>query len=159
MEKTTLCYIEQNDCYLMLHRTKEECDMNKDKWLGIGGHFEKGETPDECIIREVKEETNLTLTDYTLRGIILFEENDYKEMIYLYTSTAFKGKIKECLEGDLVWVNKDDVLNLNIWEGDKVFLKMLNDKEPYFILKLIYDNDKFIGSELLDDIPEVYKRS
>ena len=158
MEKTTLCYIEQNDCYLMLHKTRKG-DMNVSKYLGIGGHFEKNETPNECILREVKEETNLTLLDYSLRGILLFENNDYKEMIYLYTSSSFTGNIKKCSEGDLVWVKKDDVINLNIWEGDKVFLKLLKDNKPYFILKLKYDNNKFIGSELQDDIPEVYKRS
>lgn len=142
----------------MLHKTRKN-DMNIDKWVGIGGHFESGETPKMCIIREVKEETNLTLLDLEERGILLFENNEYKEMIYLYTSKSFKGKIGKCLEGDLVWVNKDDINNLNIWEGDKIFLRMLKNNDPYFILKLSYDDNKFIGSELLDDIPEVYKRS
>lgn len=133
--------------------------MNADKWLGVGGHFNEGETPDECIVREVMEETNLHLADYTQRGILLFENKDYKEMIYLYTSNFFSGKMENCKEGDLVWVNTSDIESLNIWEGDKVFLKMLRDTKEFFILKLTYDDNKFIGSELLNDLPEVYKRS
>lgn len=139
-ELTTLCYIEHDDSYLMMHRTKKEKDINKDKWIGIGGHFEYGESPDECLLREVDEETGLTLTSYTARGIITFIYGEnVVEYMHLYTADGFTGEIHECDEGELVWVPKEKVMELPIWEGDKIFLRLLNERKEFFSLKLVYD--------------------
>jgi 8-oxo-dGTP diphosphatase len=139
-ELTTLCYIERDDSYLMMHRTKKEKDINKDKWIGIGGHFEYGESPDECLLREVDEETGLTLTSYTARGVITFIYGEnVVEYMHLYTADGFTGEIHECDEGELVWVPKEKVMELPIWEGDKIFLRLLNERKEFFSLKLVYD--------------------
>ena len=139
-ELTTLCYIEHDDSYLMMHRTKKEKDINKDKWIGIGGHFEYGESPDECLLREVDEETGLTLTSYTARGVITFIYGEnVVEYMHLYTADGFTGEIHECDEGELVWVPKEKVMELPIWEGDKIFLRLLNERRGFFSLKLVYD--------------------
>lgn len=139
-ELTTLCYIEHDDSYLMMHRTKKEKDINKDKWIGIGGHFEYGESPDECLLREVDEETGLTLTSYTARGVITFIYGEnVVEYMHLYTADGFTGEIHECDEGELVWVPKEKVMELPIWEGDKIFLRFLNERKDFFSLKLVYD--------------------
>lgn len=139
-ELTTLCYIEHDDSYLMMHRTKKEKDINKDKWIGIGGHFEYGESPDECLLREVDEETGLTLTSYTARGIITFIYGEnVVEYMHLYTADGFTGEIHECDEGELVWVPKEKVMELPIWEGDKIFFRLLNERKDFFSLKLVYD--------------------
>ncbi len=139
-ELTTLCYIEKNNRYLMLHRVKKERDLNRDKWIGVGGHFEYGEAPEECLLREVKEETGLTLTSYRMRGIVTFiYGEDVVEYMHLYTADAFTGNVIPCEEGELVWVPKEDVLDLSIWEGDRVFLSKLEEDAPWFSLKLIYD--------------------
>ena len=144
MDKTTIIYLEKNNQYLMLHRNKKENDLNKDKWIGVGGHVEENETIDECIIREVKEETNLELLDFRLCGEVTFDIDGYLEIMYVYTSTSFKGEIKECNEGTLEWVDKDKINLLNIWEGDKIiFEKMISNK--YFKLNMIYLNDKLIS--------------
>lgn len=146
---TTLCYIEKDNKYLMLHRVKKENDCNKDKWIGIGDHFDKNESPDDCVKREVLEETGLTLNNYDLRGIITFISNEWEtEYMFLYTSTDFEGVLGECNEGNLEWVEKDDVLKLPIWEGDKVFFKLLNEGEPFFSLKLVYEGEKLVCSVL-----------
>lgn len=140
-ELTTLCYIEKDGKYLMLHRTKKKNDPNHDLWLGIGGHFETGESPDECVLREVKEETGLTLTDYKIRGVVSFSDNDWYEYMFLYSAYDFEGEMIECNEGDLVWTDKQDVVTkLPVWEGDKIFLRLMNDGEPFFSLKLRYEN-------------------
>ncbi len=144
MDKTVLCYIEKDNQFLMIYRNKKENDLNEGKWLGVGGHIEKDETPSQALLREVKEETNLDLLRYELRGLIYFQNNDYKEAMYLYTSSEFKGDIKECNEGELHFINKKDVLNLNLWDGDRIFLKYLEDDEPYFELELIYSDKKLI---------------
>jgi len=124
---TTLCYLEKENKYLMLHRTKKENDINKNKWLGVGGKLEKGETPEQCLIREVKEETGLDLIDYVHRGIVIFNYNEDEPLdMYLYTSKNFSGEIQECSEGDLKWIDKSEIYNLNLWEGDKIFLDLLN---------------------------------
>ena len=116
---TTLCYIEKDDCYLMLHRVKKEQDINKDKWIGIGGHFEGKESPEECLLREVKEETGLTLINYRFRGLITFVTDCYEtEYMCLYTSDEFEGELTECTEGNLEWVPKNKLRQLNLWEGD-----------------------------------------
>lgn len=118
MIQTTLCYIEQDEKYLMLHRVSKEKDINKDKWIGVGGKFEYGESPEECLLREVKEETGLTLLNYRLRGILTFSCDEIDpEYIFLYTSDKFEGEITTCDEGALEWVKKKDILSLNLWEG------------------------------------------
>lgn len=139
---TTLCYIEKDDSYLMLHRVKKENDINKDKWIGVGGHFEEGESPEECLLREVYEETGLRLNSFRLRGIITFSTDNYPtEYMFLYTADDYEGKLTECNEGMLEWVKKSDVYNLPIWEGDKVFFKLLEEDIPVFSLKLRYEGE------------------
>ena len=115
---TTLCYIENDDSYLMMHRVKKEKDINKDKWVGVGGHFEEGESPEECLLREVQEETGLTLTSWKLRGVITFATDvQQTEYMFLYTADGYTGEMTECNEGNLEWVKKSDVYDLPIWEG------------------------------------------
>lgn len=122
MINTTLCYIEKDNRYLMLHRTKKENDLNEGKWIGVGGKFEKNETPEECLLREVKEETGLTLTKYRLRAVITFISNQWEtEYMYLFTANEFTGEVTECSEGVLEWVNKEEVMKLNLWQGDRIF--------------------------------------
>lgn len=154
MEKsplTTLCYIEKDDKYLMLHRVKKEKDVNKDKWIGIGGHFEIGESPEECLLREVKEETGLTLTSYTLHGIITFISDGWGcEYMHLYTADTFEGTLTEeqmntCEEGILRWIPKDQILSLEFWEGDKIFLDYLLNQKGFFSLKLEYNGNKLVN--------------
>lgn len=146
---TTLCYIEKDDAYLMMHRIKKEHDLNKDKWVGVGGHFEEGESPEDCLLREVYEETSLTLTSYRLRGIITFISDIWgTEYMFLYTADAFEGTIGPCDEGNLEWVAKDKVHELPIWEGDKIFFRLLNKNHPFFSLKLSYTGDDLTGAVL-----------
>lgn len=146
---TTLCYIEKDDSYLMLHRTKKENDINKDKWIGVGGHFEPGESPDECLQREVMEETGLTLSSYKLRGILTFSTNTWPtEYMFLYTAHADTTDVTVCDEGELVWVRKDKIDSLNLWEGDKLFFRLLEEREDMFSLKLTYYNDTLIEAVL-----------
>ena len=149
MELTTLCYIEKDDKYLMLHRVSKKNDVNKDTWIGVGGHFESGESPEDCLLREVKEETGLTLTSYRFRGILTFNFNDNEsEYICLYTADGFEGELRECDEGTLEWVPKDEIDNLNLWTGDKIFFDLLRKDAPFFSLKLQYQGDTLIGCEL-----------
>lgn len=139
---TTLCYIERNDQYLMLHRILKKNDVNKDKWIGVGGHFEEGESPEDCLLREVLEETGLTLTAYTFRGIITFSYEDYPtEYMCLYTSDAFEGTLLESDEGKLEWVDKKNIRKLNLWDGDLLFLELLRQEISFFSLKLCYRKD------------------
>lgn len=139
---TTLCYIEKDDRYLMMHRVKKNVDINKDKWIGVGGHFEADETPEECLLREVKEETGLTLKQYKLRGIITFISNEWQtEYMFLYTASEYEGEIIDCDEGNLEWIPKNSVYDLPIWEGDKVFFKLLMEHEDFFTLKLRYEGE------------------
>lgn len=141
-ELTTLCYLEQNGQYLLLHRVKKEKDINKDKYIGVGGHFLYGESPDECLCREVLEETGLTLRSFRARGIVTFVYGeDVVEYMHLYTADAWDGEMHECDEGDLVWVEKERVCDLPVWEGDKVFFRLLREEEPFFSLKLVYTKD------------------
>ena len=149
MKLTTLCYIEQDECYLMLHRTKKEKDENHDKWIGVGGKFEEGESPEECLLREVKEETGLTLTGYQFRGIITFVSDEWgTEYMHLFTADTYEGILKECEEGELVWVPKKQINNLTLWEGDKVFLQLLNEKHNFFTLKLRYEGEKLVENQV-----------
>ena len=139
---TTLGYIERDDAYLMLHRVKKKNDLNHDKWVGIGGKFEDGESPEECMCREALEETGLTLLNPQLRGIVTFVSNEWdNEYMFLYTCTEFIGELTECKEGNLEWVAKDTVCDLPIWEGDKIFLELLQKDEPFFSLKLRYEGE------------------
>lgn len=149
MINTTLCYIEKDNKYLMLHRNKKENDLNEGKWIGVGGKFEKDETPEECLLREVKEETGLTLTNYKLRGIVTFISNEWPtEYMYLFTASEFEGELITCDEGELEWVDKDKVLELNIWEGDRIFLEKLLEDNQFFTLKVRYEGDKLVESEI-----------
>lgn len=146
---TTLCYIEKDDCYLMLHRVKKAVDINKDKWIGIGGHLEEGESPEECLMRETREETGLELTDYSLRGVITFVTDSYPtEYMFLYTAAGFSGTMISCDEGELEWVPIKDVEKLPIWEGDKVFFRLLREQKEFFSLKLRYEGEKLVETKL-----------
>ncbi len=139
----------------MLHRTKKSLDENRDKWIGIGGKFEDKESPEDCVMREVREETGLTLTDYCYRGIVTFVSDVWQtEYMHLFTSDSFTGEITACDEEELLWVKKENVYDLCLWEGDKLFLKLLQQKIPFFSLKLEYQQDKLIlavlnGSRLI----------
>ena len=142
MINTTLCYIEKDDSYLMLHRIKKENDLNKDKWIGIGGKFEDKESPEDCLLREVYEETGLTLKRFFYRGIVTFVSDKYPtEYMHLFTADKFEGSLKECDEGVLEWVEKSFVKGLPIWEGDKIFLDLIDTDTPFFSLKLVYSGD------------------
>ena len=153
MKNTTLCYIEKHNKYLMLLRNKKKIDINKNKWIGVGGKFEADESPEECLLREVKEETGLTLTEYKMRGIITFISDEWEtEYMYLYTAGKFEGNIMECDEGELKWIPKDELFDLNLWEGDKVFLKMLIENSPFFSMKLVYT-----GNTLKDIQTKIYE--
>jgi len=140
---TILCYLERNHQYLMLHRVSKKNDMNKDKWIGVGGKFLPGEAPEECLLREVKEETGYTLDSYDYRGILTFINDSYPtEYIFVYTSKEFSGTPIECDEGVLEWVDKDKVFDLNLWEGDKEMFCLLNTCDAPFSLKLCYEKDQ-----------------
>lgn len=150
MKLTTLCYIEKDDAYLMLHRIKKEHDVNKGKWIGVGGKFEAGESPDDCLLREVYEETGLTLSSWRYRGIITFCYNDNDaEYMHLYTADAFFGTLVEnCREGVLRWVKKSELSQLSLWQGDRIFLRLLADEHAPFSLKLVYHNDDLLEAIL-----------
>lgn len=149
MVNTTLCYIEKDNKYLMLHRTKKENDLNEGKWIGVGGKFEPNETPEECLLREVKEETDLTLTSYRLRAVITFVSDKWEtEYMYLFTADAFTGEIGSCNEGDLEWVDKDKILDLPTWEGDRIFLEKLLDNAGFFTVKVVYEGDRLVESKV-----------
>ncbi len=149
MKNSTLCYIEQDGKYLMLHRTKKEVDCNKDKWIGVGGKFMDKESPEECALREIKEETGLTVTSYRYRGIVTFVSDEWEtEYMHLFTADGFFGDIIECNEGDLEWIDKKKLLELTLWEGDKIFLKLIDDDLPFFSLKLEYKGDDLVAAIL-----------
>ncbi len=144
MRETTLCYIEKDNCYLLLHRIKKKNDVNQDKWVGVGGGLEVGETPEECLLREVKEETGLILTDYRYCGKIDFECDLFPpEIMHLYHAKGFSGEmLPDCPEGVPMWVKKSDYLSLPMWEGDRIFLKLIEEGAPFFTLSLSYIGDR-----------------
>ena len=149
MKNTTLCYITRGDEVLMLHRVKKKNDINKDKWIGIGGKFEGEESPDECLLREVREETGLELTRWQCRGVVTFLCDGCEgEFMYLFTADGIEGELKECDEGDLQWVSREFMYSLPMWEGDKIFLDLLWRDAPFFLLKLRYEGDKLAEAVL-----------
>ena len=149
MQLTTLCYIEKDDKYLMLHRVKKDNDLNHDKWVGVGGKFEPDETPEECMLREVREETGLTLTKYQFRAILTFLSDEWEtEYIHLYTASEFTGTLLECDEGNLEWIPKSEIDKLKLWEGDKIFFKLLRETKDFFSLKLRYEGEKLVETKL-----------
>ena len=148
MKNTSLCYLERGGQYLMLHRVKKENDENKDKWIGIGGKFEPGESPEDCVCREVLEETGLRLTDYRYCGIVTFVNGGWTEYMPLFHATGFEGQLRECDEGVLEWIDKKRLVDLQQWEGDKIFLRLLDLHVPFFSLKLVYDGDTLTDAVL-----------
>lgn len=144
IDETVLCYIKKDDQYLLLYRNKEKNDFNKGKYLGVGGHLEKGETKEQALIREVKEETGLTLLNYHYHAKLLFINDDYQEIMHLYSADQFTGELIDCDEGQLVWINKEDVLKVPHWEGDQYFLKKMLSQNEYFEMTLFYKDDKLI---------------
>ena len=149
MKNTTLCYIEDGGRYLMLHRVKKTVDENKDKWIGIGGKFEEGESPEDCVLREVREETGLTLTRYRYRGIVTFVSNVWgTEFMHLFTADGYEGDLIDCNEGTLEWVDNARVPQLPTWEGDRIFLRLLAEDAPFFSLKLTYRGDTLAAAVL-----------
>lgn len=144
MKITTLCYLIQNNQYLMLYRNKKKEDPNAGKWIGVGGKIEEGESPKDCVIRECREETGF-LIQPCLRGIITFISDQWEdEVMFLYTAEQFEGTLKKCPEGDLQWINREALSTLNLWEGDRHFLALLQQDAPFFTMKLIYQKDKLI---------------
>ena len=160
MLNTTLCYVTQGDEVLMLHRIKKKNDINQDKWIGIGGKFEDQESPDECLLREAKEETGLTLTAWRCRGIVTFLTTDgFGEYMYLFTADSFEGTLTDCPEGELKWVSREFLDGLPKWEGDQIFLDLLWQDAPFFLLKLCYNGDRLIEAVLNGQpLPLPYQR-
>ena len=149
MKNSSLCYIEKDGAYLMLHRTRKEVDENAGKWIGVGGGFEEGETPDECAAREIKEETGLDVKSLSYRGIVTFVSDEWgTEYMHLFTCDSFEGELTDCDEGELEWIEKSKIKDLSLWEGDKVFLDLLEKGEPFFSLKLVYKGEKLVQTEL-----------
>lgn len=149
MKQTTLCYLERGDEYLMLHRTKKKNDENHDKWIGVGGKFEANESPEDCMRREIFEETGLTVTDYRYRGIVTFVSDIYEtEYMHLFTVTDWYGEARECDEGELAWIKKQKLFDLTLWQGDRIFLALLQEDVPFFSLKLTYQGDELLEAVL-----------
>ena len=150
MRNTTLCYLSRGRDYLMLHRVKKENDENRDKWIGIGGKFEEGESPEDCLLREVREETRLRLLRWSYRAIVTFVSDEWgTEYMHLFTSDSWEGTLRQdCEEGELAWIDRDALLTKPIWEGDKIFLRLLDTDRPFFSLKLRYRGDKLVQAVL-----------
>lgn len=146
MKFTTLCYIEKDNKWLMLYRNKKKNDLNEGKWIGVGGKFEEKESPEECLLREVKEETGLILTKYKLRCLVTFVSDIWEtEHMYVFTATEFTGELKNCTEGELYWIDKEKVKDLPTWEGDKLFLDKMESQEEFFTLKVQYEGNKLVN--------------
>ena len=150
MKNTTLCYIEKDNKYLMIHRVKKVKDINKDKWVGVGGKFEERETPFDCVRREILEETGLTAGKLNYRGLVTFVSNEFgTEYMHLFHTDEFTGELtRDCNEGNLEWVDKDAIINLPLWEGDKIFLELLRKSVPFFSLKLVYEGQNLVSHTL-----------
>jgi len=162
MKQTTLCYLERGNQYLMLHRVKKQNDASHDKWIGVGGKCEADESPDECMVREVREETGLTVTSWRYRGIVTFISDVWPcEYMHLFTAGQWRTntpsaneddaleKLPECDEGDLQWIGKEDLFNLTLWPGDRIFLRLImNPEQPFFSLKLVYKGDDLVAAKL-----------
>ncbi len=149
MKNTTLCYIEQDDAYLLLHRVKKQNDENHDKWIGIGGKFEENESPEDCLLREVREETGLRLTRWRYCGLVTFVSDCWEgEYMHLFHADGFEGTLRECDEGELQWVKKSDFSALEQWEGDRIFLRLMESGAPFFSLKLRYEGDRLAEAVL-----------
>ena len=150
MKNTTLCYIEKDNKYLMIHRVKKAKDINKDKWVGVGGKFEERETPFDCVRREILEETGLTAGKLNYRGLVTFVSNEFgTEYMHLVHTDEFTGELtRDCNEGNLEWVDKDEIINLPLWEGDKIFLELLRKNVPFFSLKLVYEGQNLVSHTL-----------
>lgn len=149
MRLTTLCYIEKDDSFLMLYRNKKEQDQSQGKWLGIGGKLDAGESPEDCVLREVYEETGLRLTEYSFRGVVTFISDCWEdELMFMFTASGFEGELTDtCNEGELAWINKDKLMDLSLWEGDRYFLQDLIDGKPLVNMKLTYEGDTLISCE------------
>ena len=146
---TTLCYLERGGAYLMLHRVKKEQDANRDKWIGVGGKFEDKESPEDCLVRECWEETDLTLTEYRYRGLVTFVSDQAPtEYMHLFTATGWTGTPHPCDEGELAWIEKAALMQLPMWEGDRIFLDLLDRQVPFFSLKLCYEGDRLTQAVL-----------
>ena len=149
MKQTTLCYLERDGRYLMLHRTKKQNDENADKWIGVGGKFEPGESPEDCMLREVREETGLTVTDWQYRGLVTFVSDEWgTEYMHLFTCTGWTGQAHECDEGELAWIDKRTLRDLTLWQGDRIFLHLIETPRPFFSLKLSYTGETLTGAVL-----------
>ena len=148
MLQTTLCYLNENGKTLMLHRVKKKNDVNHDKWIGIGGKFEHGESPEECMLREFAEETGLRLTAWSYRGLVTFVSDTWCEYMHLFSASAYDGEMRSCDEGMLEWIDTDKLTQLPIWEGDKVFLRLLETRDLFFSLKLVYDGERLVRAVL-----------
>ena len=149
MRNTTLCYIRRGGEVLMLHRVKKEHDENHDKWIGIGGKFEPGESPEDCLLRETREETGLTLTEWRYRGLVTFVSDEWgTEYMHLFTATGFTGELLPCDEGELAWLPWESLPKLPIWEGDRIFLRLLDEDVPFFSLKLRYEGERLAEAVL-----------
>ena len=153
MRSTSLVHLEKDGCYLMLHRVRKDNDENRDKWVGIGGKFEPGESPEDCAVREVREETGLTMRSWSYRGIVTFVSDEWgTEYMHLFHSTDFSGELRDCDEGVLEWVDKKRLLTLPIWEGDRIFLRLLDSDVPFFSLKLCYTGDRLTRAVLNGEV-------
>lgn len=151
MKETTLCYLERGEEVLLLHRTKKRSDPNEGKWIGVGGKLEPKETPEDCMRREIAEETGLSVTSYAYRGVVDFFSNEWPpERMHLFTVTAWDGTQRECDEGDLRWVPKAEMESLPMWEGDRIFLRLLRESAPFFRLRLVYEGDTLVSSEVIE---------
>ena len=153
MKNTTVCYLERGTQYLLLHRTKKENDENAGKWIGVGGKCEENESPEDCMLREVREETGLSVTQHRLRGVITFVSDAWEgQYMYLFTASKWHGALTDCDEGELAWVERADMLHLPLWEGDRIFLALLAEERPFFSLKLVYQGDS-LQQAVLDGTP------
>lgn len=153
MKQTTQCYLERDGQYLMLHRTKKENDENKDKWIGVGGKFEEGESPEDCMMREVREETGFSVSQWRYCGIVTFVSDVWPaEQMHIFVCTEWNGGQIVCDEGDLEWIEKQRLLDLTMWEGDKIFLRLIDEKRPFFSLKLCYEGET-LKKAVLDGKP------